>query len=126
VFSAASQGDAVARGLIDELADEVVATANAAIRRLHVTRRDVEVILGGGVFRSNDERLFTRIRSGITAVAPQAVMRRLEAPPVLGAALIGLDEVGATKTARARLRKTLTHSRLSKGTLTSRQKRSRR
>jgi N-acetylglucosamine kinase-like BadF-type ATPase len=113
VFSAASQGDAVARGLIDELADEVVATANAAIRRLHVTARDVEVILGGGVFRSNDEQLFTRIQTGIAAVAPEAVMRRLEAPPVLGAALIGLDEVRATRAARARLRSALTHSRLS-------------
>jgi N-acetylglucosamine kinase-like BadF-type ATPase len=113
VFSAASKGDAVARGLIDELADEVVATANAAIRRLHVTRRDVEVILGGGVFRSNDARLFLRIQAGIASVAPKAVIRRLEAPPVLGAALIGLDEVGAKKGARARLRSTLTHSRLS-------------
>jgi N-acetylglucosamine kinase-like BadF-type ATPase len=113
VFSAASRGDTVARGLIDELADEVVATATAAIRRLHVTTRDVEVILGGGVFRSNDERLFTRIQTGIAKVAPKAVMRRLGAPPVLGAALIGLDEIHATRAARARLRAMLTDGRLS-------------
>ena len=36
VFKAAGRGDAVARELIDELADEVVATANAAIRRLRI------------------------------------------------------------------------------------------
>jgi N-acetylglucosamine kinase-like BadF-type ATPase len=112
VFRAASQGDAVSRELIDELADEVVATATAAIRRLHVTARDVEVILGGGVFRSNDERLIGRIRAGIATVAPKAVIRRLEAPPVLGAALIGLDEIHATRVARTQLRTTLTDGRL--------------
>jgi N-acetylglucosamine kinase-like BadF-type ATPase len=112
VFTASKRGDAVAGGLIDELADEVVATAGAAIRRLRVTRRDVEVILGGGVFRSNDERLFQRIRAGIASVAPKAVIRKLEAPPVLGAALIGLDEIHATRSAQLRLRANLTHARL--------------
>jgi N-acetylglucosamine kinase-like BadF-type ATPase len=114
VFVAASQGDAVARGLIDELADEVVATANAAIRRLHVTTRDVDVILGGGVFRSNDKALLQRIRAGIAAVAPKAVIRKLTAPPVLGAALIGLDELHGTKAAGAKLRTTLTDRRLNR------------
>jgi N-acetylglucosamine kinase-like BadF-type ATPase len=112
VFRAASQGDAVSRGLIDELADEVVATAGAAIRRLHVTTRDVEVILGGGVFRSNDQGLVGRIRTGVAVVAPKSVIRRLDAPPVLGAALIGLDEIHATRRARARLRTNLTDRRL--------------
>jgi N-acetylglucosamine kinase-like BadF-type ATPase len=115
VFQAASQGDAVSRHLIDELADEVVATANAAIRRLRVTRRDVEVILGGGVFRSNDKALFERIASGIAAVAPKAVLRHLQVPPVVGAALIGLDEIRATRPAKSRLRTTLTDRRLKAG-----------
>jgi N-acetylglucosamine kinase-like BadF-type ATPase len=119
VFVAAAQGDAVARGLIDELADEVVATANAAIRKLRVTTRDVEVILGGGVFRSNDQKLMERIRRGIASVAPHAVIRKLEAPPVLGAALIGLDAVNATRPARARLRAALTHRRLARSAMKS-------
>jgi N-acetylglucosamine kinase-like BadF-type ATPase len=114
VFTAATRRDKVARALIDEVGDEVVATAAAAIRRLHVASRDVEVILGGGVFRSQDEGLLMRIRLGISAVAPKARIRRLEAPPVLGAALIGLDAIGATAAARNRLRRTLTHKRLSR------------
>jgi N-acetylglucosamine kinase-like BadF-type ATPase len=112
VFKAATRGDGVGRGLIDELADEVVATVVAAIRRLHVTKQDVEVILGGGVFRSNDADMLDRIGSGIAAAAPRAVIRRLAAPPVLGAALIGLDEFRGTHATRARLRKTLTDHRL--------------
>ena len=112
VFRAASHGDEVARGLIDELADEVVATANAAIRRLRMATRTFEVILGGGVFRSRDTRLLGRIRKGITAVAPHAEMRRLDSPPVLGAALLGLDQARSGKAAHARLRQQLTDARL--------------
>jgi N-acetylglucosamine kinase-like BadF-type ATPase len=112
VFRAAAAGDEVSRRLIDQVADEVVANAAAAIRRLRVASRDVEVILGGGVIRSGDRRLLGRIRSGILSVAPRAMVRRLESPPVLGAAFIGLDRTGASRAARARLRGELTHKRL--------------
>jgi len=60
VFRAAAEGDRVARQMLDEMADEIVVTAIAAIRRLHVTTRDVYVVLGGGVFRSRDSRLMSR------------------------------------------------------------------
>jgi N-acetylglucosamine kinase-like BadF-type ATPase len=113
VFRAAADNDRVARQMLDEMADEIVATAAAAIRRLHVTARDVHVVLGGGLFRSRDSRLMSRIRTGIAAVAPKAEIRRLEAPPVLGAALIGLDHIKAGPAAQARLRSALTHKRLS-------------
>src|SRR5712692_9101390 len=82
VFRAAAEGDRVARQMLDEMADEIVVTAIAAIRHLHVTTRDVHVVLGGGVFRSRDSRLMSRIRTGIAAVAPTAQIRRLEAPQV--------------------------------------------
>jgi len=112
VFAASRRGDAVSKGLIDEVADEIVATAIAAIRRLHLIKRDVDVVLGGGVFRSNDDRFLKRIRDGVGAVAPSANLRRLDAPPVLGAALIGLDKLRARPTAEAALRGALTHERL--------------
>ena len=108
VLKAAARGDAVARALIDEMVVEVVVTANAAIKRLRLTRRDVHVVLGGGVLRSMDASLIARITEGIRSVAPGAVIMQLASPPVLGAALIGLDEVRASEAARARLRKALT------------------
>jgi N-acetylglucosamine kinase-like BadF-type ATPase len=113
VFRAARRGDDVARGLIGMVADEVVATANAAIRRLRITTRTFDVILGGGLFRSGDGRLLARVRDGINEVAPRAVMRRLGAPPVLGAALMGLDATRAGAAARERLSSKLTDRRLS-------------
>jgi N-acetylglucosamine kinase-like BadF-type ATPase len=108
VLKAASGGDAVARDLVDQMVEEIVVTANAAIKRLRLTRRDVHVVLGGGVLRAMDARLIARITQGIRLVAPAAVIMQLEAPPVLGAALIGLDEVGASEAARDRLRRSLT------------------
>jgi N-acetylglucosamine kinase-like BadF-type ATPase len=114
VFKAAGGGDEVSRRLIDQVADEVVANATAAIRRLRVTSLDVEVILGGGVIRSGDRRFLNRIKAGILAAAPRAMIRRLDSPPVLGAAFIGLDKVGASRAARSRLRSALTHQRLTR------------
>src|SRR5205814_6842629 len=105
VFKAASGGDEVARGLIAMLGDELVATATAAIRRLHLTRRAFDVILGGGIFRNGDGRLMSQVRGGITAVAPAASLKRLSAPPVLGAALMGLDSIRAGAAAKARLKR---------------------
>ncbi len=112
VFQAARRGDGISRDLIELLADEVVATANAAIRRLHLTRRRFDVVLGGGIFGSADGLLMARVHDGIVAVAPSADLHRLAAPPLVGAALLGLDAIKAGPAARERLRKELTESRL--------------
>jgi N-acetylglucosamine kinase-like BadF-type ATPase len=112
VFKAASQGDRAARQLIDEMTEEIVVTANAAIKRLRLSDRDVHVVLGGGVIRAMDSGLIAKIAAGIREQAPGAHILHLEAPPVLGAALIGLDELRAPAAARARLRAALTHGRL--------------
>lgn len=112
VFRAARANDAVAQGLIDQMVDEIVVTAIAAIRRLRLASRDVHVVLGGGVLRAASEDLIARIAWGIHQVAPHAVILRLVAPPVLGAALLGLDLMRASPEARRRVRNTLTSSRL--------------
>lgn len=112
VFQAAARGDAVALAMVDEMAEEIVVTVGAVIRRLGVSDRDVHVVLGGSVLRAGDRRLLGRIRAGIAELAPKAVIRLLEAPPLLGAALIGLDEAHAGSAARQRLRRSLTQRRL--------------
>ncbi len=112
VLAAASADDAVARAIVDRSADEVVTMASAAIRRLHLTRRPVEVVLAGSVFRTDDQGFLERIRSGIAAVAPQAILERLEAPPVLGAALLGADALGLGPAAERRIRAGITFDRL--------------
>lgn len=91
VFSAAQAGDPVAGGILDRLADELVTMASAIIRRLNLTRLDVDIALAGGLSRAADPRFEARIAAGIRSVAPHGRFHRLDAPPVLGAALLGLD-----------------------------------
>ena len=91
VFAAAIDGDEAARAVVDRLADEVVAMAVAMLRRLHLTRLDPEIVLGGGVFRTPDVAFRSRIQAGVQSIAPRATLVRADAPPVAGAALLGLD-----------------------------------
>ena len=112
VFACAADGDAVARAILDRQADEVVAMVVSAVRRLHLTRRDVDVILGGGLFRAGDRRFLERIERGVLEVAPAARVSVVQGPPVVGAALLGLDRLSASGSAARRLRNTLTHERL--------------
>jgi N-acetylglucosamine kinase-like BadF-type ATPase len=115
VFRAAGDGDAVARSIVDRQADEVVSMAGAAIRKLRMTALDVDVVLGGGIFRNEDAGFHARIEEGLRAVAPDVCIRRLTAPPILGAALLGLDRLGASGAAKARLRNSLTHDFMERG-----------
>ncbi|HET9614522.1 MAG TPA: BadF/BadG/BcrA/BcrD ATPase family protein, partial [Candidatus Limnocylindrales bacterium] len=93
VFATAGAGDPVARGIVDRLADELVSMAAALARRTRLVRRVPEVVLGGGVFRTDDAAFHARLRAGIAAAIPGACVVRLASPPVLGAALLGLDEL---------------------------------
>lgn len=110
VFDAAAAGDVVARSIVDRLADELVGMARALIRRLRLSRLDPEVVLAGGVFRTDEPGFYSRLEAGIRAAAPRARPVRLSAPPVLGAALIGLDRLAGGTTDPAvedRLRRAL-------------------
>jgi len=115
VFRCAAEGDAVAQGIVGRQADEVVAMAVSAARRLHLMRRDVDVVLGGGLIHAGDGSFLRRLETGIRAALPAARIRPLTVPPVVGAALLGLDRLGAVVEARAVLRRSLTRERLTAG-----------
>jgi N-acetylglucosamine kinase-like BadF-type ATPase len=101
---AESGDDAVAGELVDRLAAEVVAFARVALTRLGLADAGVEVILGGGLMRAGNGRLDTGIEEGLRAIGPQIVARVVTEPPVVGAALLGLDDLGAPVAARERAR----------------------
>jgi N-acetylglucosamine kinase-like BadF-type ATPase len=111
VFRAAADKDAVALAMLEEVSEEIVVTAKAAIRRLHLAGRDVHVVLGGGILRAAGDGMIARITDGIKELAPRAAVLRLDAPPVLGAALIGLDMLRAPAQARRHLREAFARSR---------------
>ncbi|MER6215572.1 N-acetylglucosamine kinase [Streptomyces sp. NPDC001272] len=104
LFEVAAAGDAVASALVERQAEEVVALAAVALERLGLLAEEVPVVLGGGVLTAGHRQLDARIGELLAARAPRARLSVVTAPPVLGAALLGLDALGAPAGAYGRLR----------------------
>jgi len=104
VVLSACDEDAVAAEILRRLTDEVAAFAVAALRRLGLTRDDPDVVLGGGLLRAVSPRAVEAIASGVHRVAPNARVIVSPSEPIVGAALLGLDALGADDAARARAR----------------------
>jgi N-acetylglucosamine kinase-like BadF-type ATPase len=105
---AAAEEDAVAGAIVDRLADEVVAMVRATVTRLGVAGEELDVVLGGGVLQAGNARLLDRIIDGVGKVGPQLAVHVASHPPVVGAALIALDRIGAGQDAKAHLRAAFT------------------
>lgn len=103
VFAEAAH-DAAAVAIVERLAAEIVALARVAITRLDLAHEPVEVLLGGGLLQRLDPRLGAAIEAGLAEVGPSITARSTSAPPVLGAALLCLDRLGAAPEAHALLR----------------------
>jgi N-acetylglucosamine kinase-like BadF-type ATPase len=99
--------DPVAAEIVARLADEVVALARVALARLELTSEPVEVLLGGGVLQSAGGDLLDAIREGLSAVGPDIMVRPTATPAIVGAALLGLDDLGVDGDAQERLRQEL-------------------
>jgi N-acetylglucosamine kinase-like BadF-type ATPase len=110
VFTVAREGDQVARGIVDRQAHEIVLLAEAALRRLGLIGEAVPVVLGGGVISGSDTRLIEGIVQGLAEKAPHAAPQVVTAPPLLGAALLALEGVGAGPAALVKARAALTEA----------------
>jgi N-acetylglucosamine kinase-like BadF-type ATPase len=99
--------DPVARSILARLTEEIVALVRVALDRLELTTAPVEVLLGGGLTRSGDGRLIAAVEPGVKEIAPAAIVHAASSPPIVGAALLGLDELEAGLDAQARLRREL-------------------
>ncbi|OKK07811.1 ATPase [Streptomyces sp. CB03234] len=104
LFATSAAGDPVARSVVERQAEEVVALATVALDRLGLADEEVPVLLGGSVLAARHPQLDGRIAELLAVRAPKAAVRVVTEPPVLGAALLGLDHVGAAEEARARVR----------------------
>ncbi len=96
--------DAVADAILARLVDEVVAFIRAACGRLGLSASDPDVVLGGRVLRSVAPELIDTIRARVLEIAPRASVVVSPSEPIVGAALLGLDAVGADAAARGRAR----------------------
>jgi N-acetylglucosamine kinase-like BadF-type ATPase len=109
VFADAAH-DEVAAEIVQRLADEVVALARVALQRLDLTHEPVEILLGGGLLRPGNGTLESAIETGLREVGDSITVRNTESPPIVGAALLGLDELGAGAEAQERVRHALSEA----------------
>jgi N-acetylglucosamine kinase-like BadF-type ATPase len=107
IVLAEAADDPVASELRDRLADEVVALARVALQRLDLTVEPVHVVLGGGLLQSGDRGLLAAVESGLRTAAPSVELRVVDAPPIVGAALLALEGIGAPPEALARAQREL-------------------
>jgi N-acetylglucosamine kinase-like BadF-type ATPase len=94
LFEAANKGDGPSRDLVIQMGKEVALTANTFIRRCELINVDVEVVLGGGVFKGKGPLLIETVRKEIHSCYPRARVIRPSFEPVVGAALLGLEALG--------------------------------
>jgi N-acetylglucosamine kinase-like BadF-type ATPase len=98
VMSAADV-DEPARLIVERLVAEIVAFVRAADQRLGLA--EAEVVVGGGLMRTAGDDLLQQIAAGLR---PGLTVRRTSAPPIVGAALLAVDELGADGEVHARVR----------------------
>jgi len=104
VVFAEAEHDGVAAEIVARLASEVATLAHVALQRLELEQEPTELLLGGGLLQSADGRLTAAIEAELREVAPVLRIRTARSAPIVGAALLGLDELQAGAAAQQRLR----------------------
>jgi N-acetylglucosamine kinase-like BadF-type ATPase len=107
LLGVAAAGDQQARAVVERQAEEVFLLARAAIDRLKLRDQPTDVVLGGGVLAARDPLLMDAVARRLEAYAPRANLLVVADPPVVGAALLGLDALGASPDAEVAARAAL-------------------
>jgi N-acetylglucosamine kinase-like BadF-type ATPase len=116
LFEAAMGGDGFSVELVERQAEEVCVMAVTAMRRLGLDSvPGTDVILGGGVLEARDPLLTAAVTRRFATAVPDAVPRVVDALPVTGAALLGLDHLGAGAAADRRFRALAPRRRVADG-----------
>ena len=111
VLKAANDGDPVAVGIVERQAEEVSVLVCTSLRRLRLLRSEADVVLGGGVARARSPVFMRRLTERVSACAPAARITVVDDLPIVGAALLALDQLAVADGAGARLRETLVADR---------------
>jgi N-acetylglucosamine kinase-like BadF-type ATPase len=104
VVFAEAERDAVAAEILERLTAEIVAMARVALERLDLADEPAEVLLGGGLIQSGDGPLGAAVEYELRRLAPKVSVSATSSPPIVGAALLGLDAIGAPAEAQRRVR----------------------
>jgi N-acetylglucosamine kinase-like BadF-type ATPase len=103
----AAAGDGPAAAVVERQAEEVFLLARAALDRLKLRDHPTDVVLGGSVLAARHPLLMEGVSWRLAAYAPRANLLVVDDPPVVGAALLGLDAIGALPDAERAVRTAL-------------------
>ena len=98
VFEVAAEGDEAAREIVRWAGSELGDMTCGVIRQLEFESLDFGVVLIGSIY-DGDPMIIECMRETIHTVAPGARLVRLNAPPVVGSVLLGMEQAGAPFTA---------------------------
>jgi N-acetylglucosamine kinase-like BadF-type ATPase len=116
LFAAASEGDPAAVSLVERQGEEICLMISAARRQLAVPPADpLPVILGGGLLQARNPLLTATITRRLARDIPGATPRIVDAPPIVGAALLGLDHLAAAADSGRRVASRAATARLRDG-----------
>jgi N-acetylglucosamine kinase-like BadF-type ATPase len=104
VVLAADQGDRVAVEIMARVGRSLGLAAAAVARRLGLEMLEFEVVLSGGLFMGGNHHLRDALWAELAGTAPRARLVKLEVPPVVGAAVMALERLGAEVTPEIRAR----------------------
>ncbi|MBN2086037.1 MAG: hypothetical protein JW748_12530 [Anaerolineales bacterium] len=93
IFETAAQGDAVAMGLIDWAGTELGEMVVAVTRQLEFQKLEFDVVMIGSMFEAGPV-LTDPMRRKVHSEAPRARFIRLACPPVVGAAILAMEQGG--------------------------------
>jgi N-acetylglucosamine kinase-like BadF-type ATPase len=93
VFATAAEGDRVALELVHRAGCELGQLAIGVSLQLDLTSLPFDIVLSGS-FYNGSHLIQEAMTETIQAVAPLARLVRLEAPPVVGAVLLGMEQAG--------------------------------
>lgn len=93
VFEIANQGDSGAQEVIRWNGEQLGDMACGVIRQLEFENSQFEVILMGSLF-DGSPIMIEAVRETIHKVAPKAILKRFNAPPVIGAVVLGMEQAG--------------------------------
>ncbi|MBN2303320.1 MAG: ATPase [Anaerolineae bacterium] len=106
VFQVAEAGDPVARDVIARAGRMLAEQAIAVCRRLDLQNDTFEVVLAGSLYKGGP-LLIDPLRDHLLAAAPRAQLVRLEARPVIGGVVLGMQQAGLPVNVIARARASL-------------------
>ncbi|MCX6553120.1 MAG: ATPase [Acidobacteria bacterium] len=89
---AAADGDAVARRILGDAADELMIAVRAVVTRLDMANEPFTAVLAGGLFQAVPW-LAGQLDARLVETTPSARVSRLSAEPATGAVRLALDEL---------------------------------